>query len=354
MVARQVARQVARFSWTIILTAIAVVASDPALAAERVDVELAAERGAPATAQQSWYKILSELGVDGLRIRSAAAGDEPEIEVGGTAARPTYRVMGILTAKSELLLPGATFSTRDSARLKKWLADLRALGPEGAKSGGDLPFGMPSAQLADLHDDLARAVGFSTKGMEPAKAVAQIAGAIQTPIVIERAAAKELDKADAVTEELKEVSSGSALAYLLRPAGLVLVPSLVDRKPQCQIMAAADGQTAWPVGWPPDGPARKVLPALFEIKPVEIEDFALSDTLDEITSRLNATLLYDHFALVRQGIDPAEIKVSVPEGRMSYAIVLRKVLGQGGLKSELRLDEAGRPLLWVTTQRSVK
>jgi len=64
-------------------------------------------------------------------------------------------------------------------------------------------------------------------------------------------------------------------------------------------------------------------------------------------------VLMDQNALARHGIDPSKAMVSIPVGRTTYSIALRKLLFQAGLKFEVRLDESGRPLLWVSTVKPV-
>ena len=42
----------------------------------------------PPTAQQQWYKLLTELKVDSLQIREAGADDPVEIKVSGRESSP--------------------------------------------------------------------------------------------------------------------------------------------------------------------------------------------------------------------------------------------------------------------------
>ena len=45
----------------------------------RVEIELATSGTFPVTAQQEWYKVLTDLGVDGLLIRKEQSGDKVEV-----------------------------------------------------------------------------------------------------------------------------------------------------------------------------------------------------------------------------------------------------------------------------------
>jgi Arc/MetJ family transcription regulator len=116
---------------------------------------------------------------------------------------------------------------------------------------------------------------------------------------------------------------------------------------------AAD-QDVWPVGWVPQKRVREVLPAMFEPANIEIDDYLLSETLAAISKKLEAPILFDHYALVRHGIEPAAVKVSFPARRTLYSLALRRVLAQARLKHELRVDEAEAPFIWITTQKPLR
>jgi hypothetical protein len=43
--------------------------------------------------------------------------------------------------------------------------------------------------------------------------------------------------------------------------------------------------------------------------------------------------------------------VNIPEGQLGYEAVLDRALFQAGLKHEVRVDDAGRPFLWITSRQ---
>ena len=92
-----------------------------------VRLELAARKGVPLTGQQRWLTTLRGL-ADGLRIRKARNGDKPEIRDTGTRFAPSYLVIGILSDRNSLLLPGATFRTTDRTEIVRWINRLRSDG----------------------------------------------------------------------------------------------------------------------------------------------------------------------------------------------------------------------------------
>jgi hypothetical protein len=62
-------------------------------------------------------------------------------------------------------------------------------------------------------------------------------------------------------------------------------------------------------------------------------------------------LVFDRNAMALHGIKLAAVKANVPEKRMTYSQVLSRVLAPAKLRYELRVDEADRPFVWVTTIR---
>jgi hypothetical protein len=105
------------------------------------------------------------------------------------------------------------------------------------------------------------------------------------------------------------------------------------------------------VGWEPRGQRIKVLPDLFEHLNVEISDTPVSEAVEAIQSRLKVPFLFDYNAMALQDIDPAKVQAKMPGKRMTYGQVLSKVLLQARLQYELRIDEADKPFIWITTPK---
>lgn len=342
---------------SLIVTALALGHSVPALAAKaRVELELVTSGTFPATAQQQWYQLLSELGVDGLRIRKAAAGDKTEVKVVGTQEAPVYRVVGLLTSGNQLALPGGKFSPRDRGQLAGWLAKLRANGPQGARGGGTAPFGLSAKQFAAVNADLAARVTFSTKEMTPGELLDKLSPALNYSLAVDRAIKLQLTQGEPLTEDLEGLTSGAALAYALRSEGMGLLPRIgASKKVEYGVVRPDARQITWPVGWPlEDRKPKDVAPELFETLNAEIDDIPLAEAMEVIGGRLKAKVLYDHYALARQGIDVAKVAVKFPASKTWYAKIVDKLLHQAGLKGEWRVDDGGAPLLWVTTLMPVK
>jgi hypothetical protein len=214
---------------------------------------------------------------------------------------------------------------------------------------GKSAFGLTRPQLEEVTKDLMRPVTFSTKGMPPTDAARKIAGALRLKLTVDNAVKLALAADDPVREELLGLSSGTALAAILRPAGAALVPIKADSQPvQLRLIAGQQAQEIWPIGWPAEQPPAKVVPKLFEFLNAEIEGVTAAEAIDAIRQRLEVPMLFDHNNMVLHRIDLDKL-VAVPARRTYYSRVLAQVLFKAGMKYELRVDENEKPFLWITT-----
>jgi hypothetical protein len=319
----------------------------PLHAAGRVELELVGESPGSALAFQQWLRTLSQAGVKNVRLRSAPSAGKVGIDVRGTEENRVYVVTGIVKSSDELWLPGGRFRSRDAARLAAWLDDLAKHGPEELQEP-KAAFGLRRKQFEQIQKDLGRPVGFSTRRMSRREVVEKIGRGLARPLEMDPKSARTLEQ-DKVGEELSGLSCGTALAYVLRPMGWCLVPRRLDDSLVYSVIQARPELQVWPVGWEPEKPRPEVLPALFEFHDVTIQGVSAATALEAIGQRLKVPVLVDHNALARYGIDPAKKNVSLPPSRTTYSLTLRKILFQAGLKFELRVDEAGKPFLWVST-----
>jgi hypothetical protein len=142
--------------------------------------------------------------------------------------------------------------------------------------------------------------------------------------------------------------------YLLAEMYAYSMAAAHEQLPHLQVdnymVSSSDaGGEAWPIGWKTKTGADKPLAELFEFLNVEIKETSVAEAIAAIQARVKAPFLFDTAALARHGIDPAAVQADVPEKRMTYSQILGKVLMQARLKYELRVDDADKPFLWITT-----
>ncbi len=259
-----------------------------------------------------------------------------------------YKVTGILASDNKLYLPGGKFGVRDVGQLRTWLDNLEDAGAEGVTAPRGA-FGFTPGQFQEVYDDLKRPLGRSTKGVPAMQVAHQIADRVRLPFQLDPGATAALSHVT-VQDELKDLSCGTALAAVLRPAGLVFRPQRQRGGPLCyRVGEPVAGEEVWPVGWKPRKRASDQLPGLFEMLNVEIAEIPVSDAVAAIEGRLEVPFIYDRTAMALHAADPAKVQAEVPAKRLSYSQVLNRVLAQAQLRYELRVDEADKPFLWITT-----
>lgn len=313
-----------------------------------ISIELITAERMPVTATKDWYDLFTELGVNGLTIRGAGDGDEVSVEAVGRKDSPSYRVKGILRGNNVLYLPKGRFTLKDRAGIKQWLDNLADSGIAGVSEQRSA-FGLLPAQLQEVNADLSQRIGFTTVGKTSGEFVNECSSKLKFAVAVDRDVIRDLQETK-LSDELKGLSSGTALAAALRPAGLVLEPQRpTGGEIRYRIGKPASGRESWPVGWKPQEANAKVLPQRFESIDVEISETPLTEALDSIAEQLKVAMLYDHNALALHGIDPGKVLVKLPPKKLSYSLIIQKILGPARLKCELRVDEAGQPFYWITT-----
>jgi len=322
----------------------AVVAAEP-----RVEMELAFDRGLPLTAPQKWSRVLANAGVSRVKLRAARGGETATIDTLGTGSNVSYHVFGILIDGNQLVVPGGRFRLGDQQKIEQWLERLRQDGPELLTAAERPPFGLTVVLLKRVRDDLQQPVTSSTKGQDPHAVMQRVERKLSIPLQVDREAIAALRTAGPIVEELQGLSSGTVLAAVLRPLGLALVPQRQGQKVRYVVRRATAEEDIWPIGWPPKEKRQALAPQLFDILPVKIDDFPLTETLAAIGQRIEIPMLLDHNTLARHAIDTKSLRVSYPGKKSSYSLVLRSILAQVGLRGELRLDDAGSLFFWITT-----
>jgi hypothetical protein len=334
--------------------------STSARAGGTVELTLVGDTQSSALAFQEWARALDKAGIRNVRIRSGTENDQPGIVKEGTAGSPVYVVTGVITSRNEILLPGARFGRGDVARMATWLKDLADNGPVAERKATS-EYGLTGADFAKVRKDLGTQVGFTTLGITRRQAVEKIADRLKLPLKLEADIARALD-GDKIEDDLSDLSCGTALACILRPAGYRLLPQMSGGQVS-YIVIKSDGKPikanigeisldtlrAWPVGWISQKANQEQVPALYEFRNINVKNVSAATAIDAIGKRLKIPVLYDRLALARNNIDPAKGTVSLPNSRTFYASALRRLLFQAHLKFEVRFDDAGKPFLWVTT-----
>lgn len=344
-------RRASSILWGAAVLVLSLLAAPRAKAAERVELELITEPGLPVNGAQRWLASLKDAPFNSVRIRSANPGDKVEVRQRVGDGSRSYQVIGLLSDRNTLVLPGGEFRMGDTGGLRDWLAKIQEGGETRLQETGG-PFGLTPTQLVKVRDALRTPVAFSTQGRSSYEVLKQIAGGLSLSFLADTEARQMMAGPETVADELQGLSAGTAVVAVLRPLGLVMAPQKqADGAIKLWITDVRGTAESWPVGWPSQKSPRETAPQLLDFLNVEIEATPLAKALTAIRTRLDLPLLLDHNSLARHQIDPARINVSLPAGRTYYQGALDRLLNQAQLKSELRVDEAEKPFLWICTLR---
>jgi hypothetical protein len=314
----------------------------------RVELVIIADAGGGIDDNQRWLEALSDVGADNVRITQGSS--RPGIEEIAGSGGTTYRITGVL-ANNKLVLPKGRFGIRDTARIREYIASLRADGADVALAE-KLAFGLTARQLVDLHTDLARPLTETSVGKTPGQILKLVQSSISTPLIIDPAAAAALQDDYRLEDELSGLSQGTALAAALRPLGLVMAPRREQGKATAiGVVPTLSATEFWPVGWPLEQRMSEAAPKLFERIPVNIQNYSLAATLPAIQKMLGIPFLYDHNSIALEGVDMEKIRVNVQAEQLSFQLILGKIFSQSrSMQFEVRADEAGKPFLWISAR----
>lgn len=318
-------------------------------------VEVVNQAGPHGTAPREWLQRLSKAGAGPTRL-VASGPARPRLEDLGESpsGQPLVKVYAVLTRSGDLLLPGEggrpdRFRRGDNAKLKEYFESLGKGGAEEVTAERG-KYGLTEAQFTDLFTRLQAPLGSLPEGATLRDAVDATQRAARIKIDIDPEVAAVLRRKPLDAAAMEHVASGTALAALLRQEALAMV---AGRAAGLKVVALSDAKDPWPVGYDPERAPSQTVPALMQFLTVEVEGYTLAEALDAIGPRITwqdrpLPILWDRYAMRRDAIDPATTDVRFPRKRTFYKKLLDQLATQAHLNLQLRVDEAGAPLLWLT------
>jgi hypothetical protein len=310
---------------------------------------LTGDEGTGARAQR-WVPVFEKLGIT-LAIRRQTTEDK----VGVTEEKTTetvrhVKVVGKLDTRGRLIFDDRIYTEADSEKLGQWFKELREFGHQGTPEKQPL-WGLTKQQFGTIHVALCQPLAEDPKDRSLAEIIQSVRLPESLPLRVNDSAAKRIrELGDARGgQSVGELSQGTALAAILLEHGLGYRPRrLPSGEIELSIVVAAEEKGIWPVGWVGDKPAAALAPKLFSFTQVELEDIELDAVLEAASGVIGVPILTDRAALAKKEIDFASMKISHPAKRTTWGLALKALLGQAKTKSELLIDETGRPFLWIT------
>lgn len=317
-----------------------------------VSVELIMEDNGGALTAQEWSRVFRDLNVP-VRIRRGLPDEKPGVREQQVGTLRFVTVVGKLDRSGELVFADRRYSRSDIARLGEWLRELDTFGAQGSPKGKPL-WGLSREQFDAIYRALAEPLSHEVADLPLNAALAGFAVPREYPVRISAAASQWLKNEQSVPQrvrqEVKGFSKGTALALVLNNFGLGFRP---QRTPSGGLELVIDplksADEFWHVGWEPQERPIDTSPKLFEMVPVQLDDVRLVEVLDTVSAHTGLPIRYDDYRLAVYDIDLENLRVSYPARRTAWFIVLRGLTNPVKLSHELRIDEQGRPFIWIST-----
>jgi hypothetical protein len=320
----------------------------------QISVEISAGKEGAGIPSLKWRTAFEELGIP-ISIQPGGLNKEPETteEKVGNLRRVTVR--GQLDRSGRLVFAGRSFSPNEAAKLRAWIDDLKTFGAQGSPAGQPV-WGLSQEQFADLYSALSIAMTEEVAGLPLEAAVARFGLPASYPLEFSQEARRILkdaaDKGSKVRSSLLGFSKGTALAIALAEHGLAFRPvRSASGEIGLAIIPRNDEQenAGWPIGWEPKGTRPETAPKLFGLLPIELDDAPLVDVVAAISARSEIAIFYDYSRIEAKGISLDTLKVSYKPRQSSYSLLLQSITLAHRLNHVLKIDELGRPFVWIST-----
>jgi hypothetical protein len=316
-----------------------------------LDITILTPRFGGQVEAQRWAKRLGDLGYS-AQLRQAVLGDEIGVKETTRGTLRSVTILGTLEPSGVLNLGDRSFTANDGAALAEWLNQLAAYGAQGAPDGQPL-WGLTKEQFGAVYAALSPVVEAELEDLPFREALAKLPVPAAHPLRISSAAEAWLTEhpAQPVRNRVASLSCGTALAVVLREAGLGVRPLRTPAGSiELSIEPLSQLQMPWPVGWELEDPTRQSdhAPNLFKFVEIGFTDAALQDVLDACAAAVEVPILTDDHGLKDATVDPATLLVSFPTQKTTWSLMLNTSLHKAGLVKQVRTDELGKAFVYVT------
>ena len=254
---------------------------------------------------------------------------------------------------SKLVLPSGSYRLSDSAKIRDLIQKFRDDGSDTTLAAKH-DFGLTRDQLVDLATKFANPVAEPTKGQPFLATVDAIASQTGLTFARDLNARAALAGQETVTQEFQGMASGTALAAMIKPLGLVLEPGRKQgEQVKVHVKRARESKQSWPVGRDSERTPLSTEPKLFVKMPIGIKNFPLDKVMEAVQKKAGIPFVYDEQVIAAEGIDVAKTKVSISNKNGLLMVMIGKLLRQTApkrLSQEIRIDDAGQTFLWITVR----
>lgn len=326
-------------------------AVDPGNLKTTVEFEILSESPSAGLDAHRWVEALQEHGVT-VRVRTPKESDELGVKETVRGALRWVIATGVLDERGTLTFPDRKFTGRDGRLVKEWIDELKLYGALGAPEGKPL-WGLTRDQFEKVFGSLSLPVANKVKGLPLDEALVQLQLPVDAPVRYHSTASAHLESLSAVglvRPTVQGLTGGTALAIVLADYGLGYRPL---RTPGGSIELVVEPlsqlRQPWPLGWEPEKGASRgqMAPGLFKFVPVGFNEVPLEKILEAVADVAAVPVVINYYETAAKGID-LMAPVSYPKKRAAYSMVLGSVIAGSRLRQEFRVDERGRPFIYLT------
>lgn len=307
-------------------------------------------------ASQNWGRVFAKLGhIVTVRQQTKRDGDGPDEAVTQTETSSSRRIkaIGMLDKSGRVHFGSQSFGLTDESKLRDWITGLKKYGVQGDPKDQPM-WGLNPEQFDTIFRAMAKPVDADVKGMSLPEAITAIKIPSDFPIKWEDGAKNIAAKGKKVDRDLRLFGRGTVLGVLLADAGLGFVPR---RQPDGSIAVLITNRNKsdhWPVGWLPQLSIAKTLPSFYKRIDVSLPNVSLTRVFSAIESSQKLPILVDHHHIKAKGQEFDKMKVEIRPRKMSWNNVIRTATTKNRLSYEVRVDELGKPFVWVSTNERIK
>ncbi len=318
-----------------------------------VVIELLTGAGAAAEHAQQWGQTLQKLNVT-FQTRQGVSTDKPGVKEQKLGRLRRVTVVALLDRNGKIVCADRSFTLSQGEKLAEWIRELTSYGAQGTPQGKPM-FGLDETQFTSVMQGLSPIVEVNTLGLKFDVVLSKLPLPTKHPLRLTpegRQAVKQLDPDKVLRQSVKGLSVGTGLAVVLSEFGLAFKPLRTpEGSIELSVFPRDDDSDLWPIGWPldPSRPQGQIAPALFKMVPVELDDVPLTEVLEAASNASEIPILIDYFPIDQQEIDLSELKVTVPSRKTTWGLLLKQMTFTHKLGRRIVTDEAGRPLVLITT-----
>ncbi|MCA9058163.1 MAG: hypothetical protein KDA85_06675 [Planctomycetaceae bacterium] len=290
------------------------------------------------------------------RFREARRGERMRVENIDSRDRRVVHVVGGLDRDGTISIGDQKFRITEMEQLKALLEEYARWGASGPLK--ERPhWGLDEEQLRTMMNQLNAPVGRPVELQSALTAADSIELPAQFRLTFTPAARARLAEfppdPNAGSIEMNGLSKGTALALALAQFGLGFRPIMAPNgQVELQVDTGTEASNLWPIGWTSQESITTVVPSYSRnIDIDDLDNVAVTGLLQIIAERMKVPHYYSANELQAAGIDVESLTYSRKKSSISPFRLLTLVAATHKMGIDLRVDEAGKPFLWVTTSK---